>query len=137
MRRPAPAVQGFEDAPYWEYCRKEQLRFQKCNRCGKFWWPIGPVCPRCLEDSYEWRPVSGEGKISSYVVYHKIYYPHFANVVPYLVAEIDLPEGVRIVGNVEGLRRGAPRKEIIGTNVKLYFEDCGDGFKIPQWRVAG
>ena len=135
MRRPAPVVQGFEDAPFWEHCRKEQLRFQRCNRCAKFWWPIGPVCPRCLEDAYEWAPVKGEGIISSYVVYHKVYYPHFEGRIPYLVAEIDLPEGVRIVGNVDGLRTGAPRKEIIGAKVSLYFEDTGEGFKIPQWRV--
>lgn len=136
MKRPAPFITKFEDAPFWEYCRKEQLHIQKCNQCEKFWWPIGPVCPDCMGDSYAWRPVAGEGRITNYVVYHKVYYPEFAGRIPYLVAEIGLPEGVRLVGNVEGIRDMRARKEIIGAKVKLYFEDCGEGLKIPQWRIA-
>ncbi len=136
MKRPAPFITKFEDAPYWEHCRKEELYIQRCNRCAKFWWPIGPVCPDCLEDTYEWRPVAGEGRISNYVVYHKVYYPEFEGRVPYLVAEVELPEGIRLVGNVEGIREGATREEIIGARVRLYFEDCGEGLKIPQWRIV-
>ena len=136
MKRPAPFITKFEDAPYWEYCRKEQLHIQRCSQCELFWYPIGPVCPTCLEETYEWRPVLGEGKISNYVVYHKVYYPELEHHIPYLVAEIELPERVRLIGNVEGIRKGASRKDIIGRKVRLYFEDIGEGLKIPQWRVA-
>ena len=136
MKRPPPFITQFEDAPYWEHCRKEELYIQRCSDCGKFWWPIGPVCPECISDRYEWREVAGTGTICNYVVYHKVYYPEFEGKVPYLVAEVMLPEGVRLVGNVDGLKGQHARDRIIGTKVKLYFEDIGNGLKIPQWRVV-
>ena len=134
MRRPIPFRTEFEDAPFWDYCQKEELHIQRCRDCEKFWWPIGPVCPTCLGGNNEWQRVSGAGIVSNYVVYHKVYYPEFKESIPYLVAEIELPEGVRLVGNVEGLKIDAPKSEIIGARATVYFEDCGEGVKIPQWR---
>lgn len=136
MKRPLPFSTEFEDAPFWEYCRSEELRLQCCSDCRRFWWPIGPACPHCLSDKYEWRRVAGTGTVCNYVVYHKVYYPEFKDAIPYLVAEIELPEGVRLVGNVEGLKTDAPRTEIVGTRASLFFEDCGSGVKLPQWRVV-
>jgi uncharacterized OB-fold protein len=136
MKRPPPFITTFEDAPFWDYCSKQKLHLQRCTDCNKFWWPIGPVCPVCMGDSYDWSPVKGEGKITNYVVYHKVYYPEFEGRTPYLVAEIGLPEGVRLVGNVEGIKDLRDRNAIVGAPVQLYFEECNDGLKIPQWRIA-
>jgi hypothetical protein len=136
MKRPLPFRTEFEDAPFWDYCSKDELRIQRCSVCERFWWPIGPACPICLAEDYEWRRVAGVGTVSNYVVYHKVYYPEFKDSIPYLVAEIELPEGVRLIGNVKGLEPGAPKPEIIGAKVNVFFEDCDGVLKIPQWCVT-
>jgi hypothetical protein len=66
--------------------------------------------------------------------------------VPYICANIELPEGVRMTGNVFGADGGwnadailgpAPHVDALnGRDVTLFFEECGHDLTIPQWRLA-
>jgi uncharacterized OB-fold protein len=56
-----------------------------------------------------------------------------ADQVPYVVAVIELPEGIRVVGNVTGC---APDEIQPGMSVELYFEEVSDDFIRPNFRVA-
>jgi uncharacterized OB-fold protein len=38
---------------FWAYTQKKELRLQKCSDCGKFRWPPGPTCDKCLSDEAE------------------------------------------------------------------------------------
>lgn len=145
MIRPQPLISGFEDRTFWEYCRKGELRVQRCRACGRHIWPMLPACPDDLSDDLEWVEVSKRGTIASWVVYHRVYHPEFQDIVPYICANIELPEGIRMTGNVYG-RGGAIRApDIVGpapaTNalngraVELFFEDAGRELMIPQWRL--
>src|SRR5919109_678255 len=98
MLRPKPHIGGFDDGPFWDYCRQRELRVQRCRICGRHIWPILPTCPDDLSDDLEWVRASEEGFISSWVVYHRVYHPEFAEVVPYVCANIELPEGIRMTG---------------------------------------
>ena len=49
--RPLP-VPDLESAPYWEACRRHELRFQRCGDCGTFRFPPNPICHACR---YFWR----------------------------------------------------------------------------------
>ena len=51
--------------------------------------------------------------------------------VPYVVGLIDLPEGVRVVGNVVG---GEPGDLSGRRAVELFFEDAEDGMRMPSFR---
>lgn len=147
MLRPEPQVGEFDDKPYWDYCRQEELRVPRCRQCGRHVWPVLPACPDDLSEDLEWVPVSTEGRISSWVVYHRVYHPEFAGVVPYVCANIELPEGVRMTGNVYGpggeikapdILKGDTRSNALNDRrVRLFFEDCGHhGLRIPQWRLV-
>jgi uncharacterized OB-fold protein len=145
MLRPQPQIGEFDDGPYWEYCKKDELRVQRCKRCGRFLWPVVPACPYDFSEELEWTRVSETGTVSSWVVYHRVYHPEFKDVVPYICANIEVPEGVRFTGNVFGpdgeikaddiLKRDRSTNALNGRRVKLFFEDCGHNLKIPQWKL--
>lgn len=145
MLRPEPQVGEFDDGPYWAFCKQRELRVQRCSDCGRHIWPVLPACPNDLSDNLEWVPVSKVGTIASWVVYHRVYHPEFAAIVPYICANIELPEGVRMTGNVVGpngeikadeILRGDRRTNALnGRRVELFFEDCGHDLLIPQWKL--
>ena len=66
-------------------------------------------------------------------------------MVPYICANIELPEGVRVTGNVFGpdgeidanaiLRGDRSTSALNGRKVELFFEDCGHEPAIPQWKL--
>lgn len=146
MLRPEPHISEVDDArPYLAYCKQGELRVQRCRRCGRHIWPALPACPHDLSDDLEWVRTSNFGTISSWVVYHRVYHPEFAALVPYICANIELPEGVRVTGNVYGpngetradeILKGNRRTDALnGRKVELFFEDCGHDLMIPQWKL--
>lgn len=146
MLRPKPYVGGYDDAEFWEGCRQGVLKLQRCRSSGIFLWPILPVCPDDLSTDFDWVEVCGRGKVSSYVVYRRVYDKEFAAVVPYISASIELEEGARMTGNIYGadgqfnadaILGSAPKVDaLIGRSVELFFEDIGEGFRIPQWKLT-
>ncbi len=146
MLRPRPLLSRFDDGPYWDFCRQGELRVPRCGRCGRHIWPILPCCPDDWSDDLEWARVSGVGMISSFVVYRRVYHPEFKDMVPYICANVELPEGVRVTGNVYGEDGTIDADRILGPRfatdalngrrVELFFEDCGHGLMIPQWRLT-
>jgi uncharacterized OB-fold protein len=81
----------------------------------------------------EWVPVSGRGSVFSFVVYHRVYHPAFADKVPYVVAVIELEEGPRIISNVVGI---APSEVTCDMPVRVVFEAVRDGYQIPKFEPA-
>jgi uncharacterized OB-fold protein len=55
----------------------------------------------------------------------------FKDQLPYVVAMIELDEGVRMMGNVTGCPVESVR---IGMPVEAYAVECGDGMAVPFWR---
>lgn len=96
----APRISA-DTAPFWDGCRQHKLLLQKCGRCGHIRWPAAYLCPQCLSEEADWTPMSGRGTLYSYIVMHKAFHPSIEENVPYIVAEIDLEEGVRILSNLE------------------------------------
>src|SRR5437870_3912507 len=54
------------EKPYWEAAKQRRLILQKCSSCGKVRFPIGPICPQCLSDSFEWSEMRGRGVVHGY-----------------------------------------------------------------------
>ena len=87
------------------------------------------MCAQC--QSLDWEPFvcSGQGAIYSYVVFH---HPQLEGYkAPYIVAVIELKEGVRMVSNVVGIN---PAEVLIGMQVHVAFEDVGGGVVLPVFR---
>lgn len=74
------------------------LLANKCNSCGKVYFPKVALCPDCLkEDSLEELKLSRRGKLYTYTVV-RVPSPGFK--VPYAFGYIDLPEGIRVCSQV-------------------------------------
>ncbi|MFI6449965.1 bifunctional MaoC family dehydratase N-terminal/OB-fold nucleic acid binding domain-containing protein [Streptosporangium amethystogenes] len=129
-RRPyplRPAVNA-DTAFFWEGAAQGELRIQKCADCGELRHPPGPVCPSCRSAARTYLTASGEGEVYSYVVHHNPPVPGLGT--PFVVAVVELPEGVRIVGNVVDC---APSRVGIGMPVRLTYRQMDDELILPMW----
>ena len=128
-KKPLPVITPLERS-FWEHTRKHELRLQCCSDCGHYRYPASPVCADCDSDSFTWTRVSGRGKIISWVVFHRCYFPSFADDIPYNVAMIALQEGPVMVSNVL-----APNDDLhIGMPVEVAFEDATATISIPKFK---
>lgn len=117
--------------PFWECTRKHELRLQRCAKCAKVFYPCSPVCPDCWSRDYQWVRLSGRGKISSWVVFHQLYYESFKDDLPYNVAQVDLEEGPRIVANVVECKN---EELYMGMPVEVVFDDVTPEVTLPRFR---
>jgi Predicted nucleic-acid-binding protein containing a Zn-ribbon len=78
-------------------------------------------------------PVSGRGKVFSFVTFHRVYHPAFEQEVPYVVALVELEEGPRLLTNIVGI---APDKVACEMPVKVVFDDVADGVSVPKFTAA-
>ena len=89
------------------------------------------MCPACGEASDGGYTVAaGTGEVFSYVVHHHPPVP--GKRLPMVVALVQLPEGVRILGEMPGVR---PDQVRIGLPVRVTFTRAGD-MSLPSWRSA-
>ena len=97
-----------------------QLVGGRCTGCGKVFFPCFKTCPSCAsrKPMTEVR-LSRRGKLYSYSVIH-VDTPGFK--APYAVAYVDLPEGPRVFGHLDGWQSGAIR---LDTSVEIYAGPIG------------
>lgn len=131
-QKPLPAPTP-DTQPFWDYCRRHELRMQKCTRCGDIRFPPSMVCPKCHSVENSWVELSGRGKVFSFVVFHYVYNKAFSQEVPYTAAAIELEEGPRMLSNITGCR---PDEVKIGMPVAVHFEDITDQFALPKFKPA-
>lgn len=123
-------VMGMYDAPMWQSIRDGAMKLQHCEPCGATLYPPAPVCPHCLSDRLEWKPVSGRGKVLSWVVFHKSYLDAYP--APYNVIAVRLDEGAVMVSNLEP---PLPQDSWIAKRVELVYVTMPDGFVLPRFVI--
>jgi uncharacterized protein len=120
-----------DTAFFWDGTAAGELRIQRCAKCGALRHPPGPMCPACGEASDGgYTVVAGTGEVFSYVVHHHPPVP--GKRLPMVVALVQLPEGVRILGEMPEVR---PDQVRIGLPVRVTFTRVGD-MALPAWRPA-
>lgn len=110
------------------------MQLQKCDQCRQFYFPPGPICPHCFSTNFKWEKVSGQGEVYSYVVVRRSPSPDWEAYVPYVMAAIQLPEGVRMISNVVGCQ---PEDVKIGMKVEVIYEDATEEISLPKFKPAG
>ena len=82
--------------PFWDGIADGVLRIQRCEACGRHVFYPRAVCPHCTSGRLAWVEASGRGRVHSFTVVHRA--PHdYRDEVPYVVALVDLDEGVRMM----------------------------------------
>jgi uncharacterized protein len=124
---PLPDVQEPIGRPFWESCRRHELRIQRSRSSGRFLFPPRPS----YAGDFEWVRVSGRGRVLTFVIVRPPFLPAFADKVPFAIAVVELDEGPRLVGHVvdcaiEDVRSDMP--------VEVVFQDLTEEVTLPQWR---
>jgi uncharacterized OB-fold protein len=118
---------------YWESARAGKLVIQKCGACGKPQFYPRPFCLSCLSEEVGWIEASGNGTIYTFTVNRRPANEFMKDKVPYVVAAIDLDEGVRMVANIVGSDPGVVK---CGARVRVTFEKASEEITLPQFVLA-
>jgi len=137
--RPAPAkdtagevlrpVVTADTAFFWDGTARGELRIQRCRGCGTLRHPPGPMCPACGADKPEYLLAAGTGEVYSYVVHHHPPVP--GHQAPFVIALVQLTEGVRMVGELLGVD---PDEVRVGMPVRAEFVKVDGDLTLPAWR---
>jgi uncharacterized OB-fold protein len=119
-----------DTAFFWDGTAVGELRIQRCAGCGTLRHPPGPRCPSCGSMTAAHVVAAGTGDVYSYVVHHHPPVP--GKKLPIVIALVQLPEGVRIVGELLGV---GPDQVRIGLPVRAEFIRADADVTLPAWRA--
>ena len=129
--KPMP-VPDADSRPFWEACREHRLRIERCAECHAARFPPVAVCPHCGSPRSQWVTASGRGTVFSWIVVrHPVPRDVYAGEVPYVVALVELEEGVRMPTNIVGC---APEAIRPGMPVEVVFDDVSAEITLPRFR---
>jgi uncharacterized OB-fold protein len=113
-------VADLETAAYWDAARERRLLIKECHACGRAFFYPRNHCPRCWSTDTAWREASGRGTVYTFTVVYQNDLPPFRDRIPYVVAIVELDEGVRMTANIEGI---TPEDVRCGMPVQVAFRD--------------
>ena len=111
---------------FWDGLRDRQLLIQRCDGCGVLRHPPRPMCPHCRSLAWTAAESAGRGVVVSAVQPRHPQFPWFDD--GYVVALVELDEGVRLVTNVVD---GPADGDSIGLRVAVRFTEFADGLVLP------
>jgi uncharacterized OB-fold protein len=130
---PAFSITSDSDSqPYWDGIAQGELRIQRCDACSRAVFYPRALCPHCHSEQLSWITATGKGTIYSYTVAHQAF-GSFANDVPYIIAIVELTEGVRMMTRIID----APRERVaIGVPVQVTFASLSEDITLPYFRLV-
>lgn len=131
MSKPLPQPNAVTQH-FWSGCADGRFEFQHCRSCGHRQFPPRLACTKCRGADLDWRRAGGYGTVYSFTVVHRAPLDAFKADVPYVIAIVELEEGVRAMMNV---RVSDPATVAIGMPVEIFFEATAEGQPpLPQAR---
>lgn len=94
---------------------------QRCDSCGHHQLYGRALCASCGGD-VTWIDASGYGTVYSWTVIRQNHSRPWRDMIPYVVALVDLDEGPRVMTNIVGCD---PESVSIGMKVVARFENVG------------
>lgn len=122
LGRPAPRITP-QTAAYWKAASEGRLLLGTCGDCGKLCHPPQSVCPFCWSSNVGTRAAGGMGKVNAFTIVHQTAVPAFRDRIPYVVAYVELEEGLFVNSNIINCD---PHAVKIGMPLKATFERLND-----------
>lgn len=129
-KKPLPRIDA-ESKGFWEACQRHELAVQKCRACGATRYYPRALCPICLSSDTEWVLSSGRGTVYTYTVTYQNQAAGLRDELPYVMAYVELDEGVRLLTNIVGC---APQDVRIGLPVEVAFDDVTPEVTLPKFK---
>jgi uncharacterized OB-fold protein len=136
MNHPKPILSGELEplaAQFYAECARGGLAFQRCTRCATWRHLPRHACAACGSPSWRWERASGRGRLFSWTITHRAPHPAFAAATPYVVAVVELEEGVRMVAALRGVEPGALRLDL---PLVVGLERVSETAAVPFFRPA-
>jgi uncharacterized OB-fold protein len=119
-----------DSQPFWDGCNEGVLRIQQCQSCQSLRYPPGNRCPRCWSEEAQWVTSPGDGIVHAFTVMRRAYHPGLIREIPYVVAVVELAEGVRIITNIVGCQ---PEEVAVGMAVGAVFTELVPGVRVVKF----
>ena len=132
MSLPVPDIDDVNRL-YFEGTAAGELRIRRCKECAHLFRFAHAWCPECWSQDLDFVVTAGRGTIETFTVVHQAPYESFEDRIPYVIALIELDEGVRMMSNIVGCDPGDVR---IGLPVKVTFEERGP-VMLPMFTLDG
>jgi uncharacterized OB-fold protein len=117
-----------DSAPYWAALAEGRFLVQHCRACGRWTWPVRPLCSGCHGDDLAWEEPSGTGAVYSWVVTHQRYSRDLP--VPHTIALVRLDEQDDIL--IPGIYVGDAEVRQ-GLRVRVAPERVNDEVGVLNW----
>jgi uncharacterized OB-fold protein len=127
---PKPSLSS---APFWQAAHQGRLELQYCGNCEQFQHYPRIVCGNCWNEDIEWKTCIGKGSVYSFSICNTPGLPSFRGDAPYVVAIVELVEGVRMTTNIVGC---AATAVCIGMQVEAVFEQVTSDCTLVKFRPA-
>lgn len=128
LPQPDPVTQ-----PFWDSVNAHAMKIQHCGPCGRFVFYPRTHCPYCFARDLEWRSVVGQGTVHAFTIVHYPSVPSFRVDAPYVVALIELKEGVRMMSTLVGLPPDENHVHV-GMSVRVVYDDVAPETTLPKFR---
>ena len=113
---------------YWDGCAQGELRYQRCAQCGHVQCIPRSLCDQCQSRDLQWNASQRTGTVLSFTTVYRAPLPVFKDMVPYVIAIVDLDEGFRVMTNaLPQVQQGALQ---IGARVRIGFQEV-QGMALP------
>ncbi len=130
--KPLPALDGLTKE-FYNWCRRGDLRFQRCSACQAWRHVPRPICAACGSFESTWQRSSGRGTVFSWTVAERPMHPAFRDDAPYAPVIIEMEEGVRLVTEM----LDCPPDELeIGMPVELVLDHVTPEITLPKFKRA-
>jgi uncharacterized OB-fold protein len=124
---PLPRPNG-ETQAYWDGCAQGELRYQCCAGCGHVQRIARSLCEQCQGRALQWNASGRMGTVLTFTTVYRAPLPVFKEMVPYVIAIVDMDEGFRVMANaMPRVRQG---ELAIGARVRIGFTDV-HGMALP------
>ncbi|MCU1491322.1 MAG: hypothetical protein JWM85_2727 [Acidimicrobiaceae bacterium] len=123
---PDPLPQDPELTTYFEGLRRGELLLQRCDDCARAQFPPRIHCTFCGSRAHVWEPSAGDGTVYAKTVNRRAPESAFEHLVPYVVAFVDLDDGVRVLARADA----PPERVQTGMRVQVVADPnppVGDG----------
>ena len=130
--RPLPQPDQDSEA-FWTGTKEGKLLIQHCDHCNRMQFFPRYFCTTCAGE-VRWIETAGKGEVHTFSIVRQNHTPPFNELTPYVLAIIELEEGVRMMGNVIDV----PIEDVeIGMPVEVRFVAETDDIVLPLWAPAG
>ena len=132
VQRPLPQPTRITQ-PYWDAAREGRLVIQQCAHCKARQFFPREFCTAACRQTWTGSNAAARAPCTP-TINRRGAGAAFGERVPYVVAAIDLDEGVRMMANIVD---SPPEAVRIGSRVRVCFERVSDDIALPQFTLDG